>query len=225
MKKTIARMSAVALSIGAAFSVASPAMAAPASSLESITGGMSSESSLESLRSSLGSLGSLLGKPSPAPAPKPAPKPAPNPTPAPKPSPGVVTPSPRYLADDVYNDTNVWRKQHGNLPQLKYNVNIYNDAQKWANHLAATGEFRHDPELATNPKFKYVYAENIYYMRGGDINSQRVVKGWENSAGHRDNMANPEWNMSAVGVAQSRDGGWYVVARYTSQERFDKFYK
>lgn len=203
-----------------------PKMALPAVLVAGLATGLTTpgQATAESSMSSLGSLGSLFGTPTP---PQTA-KPAPTPTPAPVPTPPAVTkPTPNPPANNVrtnvqINDlTNQHRKANGTAP-LTYNYTIERDAQRWADYLAATGDFFHDPELGTT--YRYVYAENIYRIRGTRLTANHAMQGWLNSPGHRANMLNPGYSLSGIGIAQGKNGSWIVVARYADATTFQKYH-
>lgn len=164
-------------------------------------------------------------KPTPQPQPKPTPKPTPQPQPQPKPTPQPQPKpnvTPEMTKKDVNNLTNAQRRSQGIRP-LQYNQTIQNDSQRWADHLARTGEFRHDPELGTT--YRYVYGENIFRVTGGGgVSAQQAFEGWMNSPGHRANMLNPAYNMSGVGVSHDGKRTWYVVARYADSNNFYKYH-
>lgn len=67
-----------------------------------------------------------------------------------------------YLPPGFHSDCllahNDYRSFHG-VPPLKWSAELQRDAQGWANHLAATGKFEHDP--TARPKDQ---GENLYYQ-------------------------------------------------------------
>lgn len=217
MKKT-SRSIAVACAAALSLSLISPANAVSLS----LSGSLS------------GSLDGLLGSWGPAPQPKPQPKPQPQPEPQPNPAP-QPEPNPQpgnkpdnknnssIIAQEAEQETNRLReKNNPSAPALKHVDLIQQDCQKWADYLAKNKVFYHDPELKT--KFKYVYAENIAWFPAGALNGKEIVYAWANSPGHRANMLNSSWDLSAVAVSQASDGSWYVVARYTNEDRFDNYH-
>lgn len=207
MKKT-SRSIAVACAAALSLSLISPANAVSSS----LSGSLS------------GSLDGLLGSWGPAPQPKPQPEPHPNPQPTPQPDnePDNKNNS-SIIAQEAEQETNKLRaKNNPSAPALKHVNLIQQDCQNWADFLAKNKVFEHDPELKT--KFKYVYAENIAWFPAGALNGKEIVDAWANSPGHRANMLNSSWDLSAVAVSQASDGSWYAVARYTNEDRFNNYH-
>ena len=53
--------------------------------------------------------------------------------------------------------------------------------------------------------------ENIFMERGWDDPVNFAVVFWWYSPGHQENMLNPEYTESGVGLAQGSDGTWFVT--------------
>lgn len=53
--------------------------------------------------------------------------------------------------------------------------------------------------------------ENIAYMRGFDDPAAVAVEKWLESTAHRKNLLGPNWQESAVGVAVTEDGTYYMT--------------
>ncbi len=53
--------------------------------------------------------------------------------------------------------------------------------------------------------------ENIAYMRGYDDPAALAVEKWMDSTAHRKNLLGPNWKESAVGVAITSDGTYYLT--------------
>ena len=53
--------------------------------------------------------------------------------------------------------------------------------------------------------------ENIAYMRGYDDPASLAVEKWMESTAHRKNLLGPNWKESAVGVAITSDGTYYLT--------------
>ena len=53
--------------------------------------------------------------------------------------------------------------------------------------------------------------ENIAFNKGYDNPAEFAVERWMNSPSHRENVLNPRWRESAVGVALSSDGAYYFT--------------
>ena len=89
------------------------------------------------------------------------------------------------------------------------NQQLNNASQAWADEMARTGNFSHDPNLgAAGAKSENIFKSNRQHLTAGD-----VVNAWGNSPGHQRNMLDGI-NEMGTGVAQDANGNWYVVARY-----------
>jgi len=53
--------------------------------------------------------------------------------------------------------------------------------------------------------------ENIAYMRGYDDPAELAVQKWMESTAHRKNLLGANWKESAVGVAMTADGTYYLT--------------
>lgn len=53
--------------------------------------------------------------------------------------------------------------------------------------------------------------ENIAYMRGYDDPAELAVQKWLESSAHRKNLLGPNWKETAVGVAVTSDGTYYMT--------------
>lgn len=56
-----------------------------------------------------------------------------------------------------------------------------------------------------------VIGENIAYMRGYEDPAALAVEKWMESTAHRKNLLGPNWKESAVGVAITKDGTYYMT--------------
>jgi uncharacterized protein YkwD len=53
--------------------------------------------------------------------------------------------------------------------------------------------------------------ENIAYHRGYKDPAAKAIELWLDSPGHRQNMLNPDWKETAIGVAIAADGSYYFT--------------
>jgi uncharacterized protein YkwD len=53
--------------------------------------------------------------------------------------------------------------------------------------------------------------ENIAYMRGYDDPATLAIEKWMESTAHRKNLLGSNWKESAVGVAITADGTYYMT--------------
>ena len=53
--------------------------------------------------------------------------------------------------------------------------------------------------------------ENIAYNQGFKKPLDCAVEGWMNSPSHKENLLDPNWKESAVGIAVTADGTYYFT--------------
>lgn len=53
--------------------------------------------------------------------------------------------------------------------------------------------------------------ENIAWISGGGDTASRTVNSWMRSEGHRENMLNPKFKESGIGLAVTREGKYYFT--------------
>jgi uncharacterized protein YkwD len=65
-------------------------------------------------------------------------------------------------------------------------------------------------------------AENLGQLPGplADV-PRRVVQMWLDSPGHRSSLLDPVWTQTGVGIAQDREGYYYVVQLYLLPRRME----
>lgn len=116
------------------------------------------------------------------------------------------------LRSQVIDETNTFRKYNGGprITQVMLDNRTHLNAQAWADELARTQSFYHDPKLNSVDN---IYAENIYMTGSANPTAQEIVNAWANSPGHRANMLQG-YNRIGVGISRGSNGMWYVVARY-----------
>lgn len=135
----------------------------------------------------------------------------------PRPSlPAPSAPAPQTNVEDVKaqitDQTNNYRLNNSPkkyVAKLKATDQINNGAQNWANKMAQTNNFNHDPNLGASG----AKSENIFMSNAPVLAAQDVVNAWAKSPGHERNLLDGV-NETGVGIAKSDDGNWYVVARY-----------
>lgn len=64
-------------------------------------------------------------------------------------------------------------RQTRSIAPLAWNVELAADARRWAEHLAATGEFAHAPERPVEPE-----GENLWAGTRGHYRIEAMVDGW-----------------------------------------------
>lgn len=128
-------------------------------------------------------------------------------------------------AKAVVERTNAFRESQGLDPQT-VNPALAKAARDFARFMAKTGKYGHaadgrqPAERAAAHGYEYcLVLENIAYLYksrgyGTGALARELVEGWKNSPEHRKNMLEPAATQTGVGVAQSRDGGYYGVQMF-----------
>jgi len=103
-----------------------------------------------------------------------------------------------------------------NVQSVKLDEKLIQVAQEWAAKNAQVDNMVHRKNLPSfMSEFNYSYMnENLFYAKsttGSKPTPEQVVTGWMNSPGHRRNMLKDRIDRIGLGIAQARDGGYYVV--------------
>ena len=112
----------------------------------------------------------------------------------------------------VLSQINQSRAQAGR-PPVSMNYQMAANAQRWAEHLAATGRLQHTTTLRQEtPAGSWWGAENA----GGPstTGSTRIHERFMGSSSHRSNILSSSANIAGTGVARDRYGNWWVVHRF-----------
>ncbi|HEX8693257.1 MAG TPA: CAP domain-containing protein [Longimicrobium sp.] len=146
----------------------------------------------------------------------------------------ALTPAPPAAAGElgpVVGAVQEWanrvRRENG-APVLRRDEALEKVAAEYSRELAARGELAHEsptPGRATPAERLAAggarfgrWAENLAWATEGRDNvGWRVVNGWMFSPGHRAHLLDPGFHYVGTGVAQGRDGSWYVVQLYAAQ--------
>ncbi|MBN2334840.1 CAP domain-containing protein, partial [Candidatus Bathyarchaeota archaeon] len=125
-----------------------------------------------------------------------------------------TTPEVVELQDYVLGLVNEERVKAG-LGELEIDTNPI--AQRHAESMLETGEFRHNPELPGT------MGENIKYLKKGELSDEEaldrmmyemVYDDAEYEWGHRDNILSEDYSRVSVGVAYN-DGSIYLVQDFS----------
>ncbi len=133
-----------------------------------------------------------------------------------------MTRQPSEFAQDVLRLTNEFRAEHG-LSPLTMNEKLAVTAQKYSQTMAEDDFFSHIGEDSSNPWDRAevegytarAVGENI---AAGQGTPEQVVQGWISSAGHRQNLLNPNYTELGVGYFELKnDTGQVNYYRYWTQ--------
>lgn len=109
--------------------------------------------------------------------------------------------------EELYDRINASRAEAG-LPDLLPHLSAMDQAQAWAEHLAATGTLAHSPDprgaLSGTPG---LVAENV----GMGSSIAEVHETFLASPAHRNNILSSTYNFVGVGHAVAADGTVFVV--------------
>ena len=125
----------------------------------------------------------------------------------------------RTLERRVFEMLNAERRSQG-LSELEWNDDVaavarlhsYNMAEaKFFSHRGSDGSMVDDRADRVGLGSWRTIGENIAYMRGFDDPATLAVEKWMESTAHRKNLLGPNWKESAVGVAITADGTYYLT--------------
>ena len=197
-----------ALSLASILSVASLSIATgsqPEAHAASSLSSLSSSSSLPSLP--LPHIPSHPSHPSKPSVPSQPSKPA-------QPQPGAHNKADAAKLNQIVEETNKLRKQHGLAP-VKRDGNLDKVSQNWANHLAHIDELNHRPQFWTKyPNYLNRGGSENILQAWNDYSAHDLVQIWYNSPGHRANMLSPKAKSLGVGMATRHDGKLYAVQNF-----------
>ena len=83
--------------------------------------------------------------------------------------------------------------------------------EKFFSHRGSDGSMVDDRADRVGLGVWRTIGENIAYMRGYDDPAALAVEKWMDSTAHRKNLLGPNWKESAVGVAITSDGTYYMT--------------
>ena len=109
----------------------------------------------------------------------------------------------------VYSQTNAQRSAN-KLSTLAASPRLDKIAQDWANHLAATSEWRHNPNVFTQVRSVGTWTLVGENLAAGYADGNSAVVGWMNSSGHRANILG-KYNRIGIGIAYGGKYGIYYV--------------
>ena len=123
------------------------------------------------------------------------------------------------LERKVFEMLNTERRSQG-LTELEWNEDVAAVARMHSNNMAEAKFFSHrgsDGSMVDDRADRVglgswrTIGENIAYMRGFDDPAALAVEKWMESTAHRKNLLGPNWKESAVGVAITADGTYYLT--------------
>ena len=91
-------------------------------------------------------------------------------------------------------------------------------ARTWSDEMARTGDFRHNPSVSGQICCWSAWGENIAWagpvdaMGGWKAAADRIMRGWLDSPGHRDNLMSATFDEVGIGVSVASNGRMYATA-------------
>lgn len=106
------------------------------------------------------------------------------------------------------------------LPKVKRRAKIMRVARAWSVTQARQGRLAHNPAYAQQiPSGWSRASENVAWTTAkGSAKklAKRTVKAWLRSPGHRANILDPHMTKTGVGVARSKQHGWYFTQNFSN---------
>ena len=117
------------------------------------------------------------------------------------------------IFEDILNETNAFRKSNG-LPALTARLELNKPAQQHSDDMAnGVVPFGHEgfnarqQSLMSQMNTLRVFGENVAF---GPTSGKEVVKGWENSPPHRQNLLG-NFKYIGIGIASDKSGRLYYT--------------
>jgi uncharacterized protein YkwD len=133
---------------------------------------------------------------------------------------GALTPSAiRMLERDAFGLINAERERAG-LGALKWSDKVADVARLHSNNMAEYNFFSHKgldgqmvDERAERLKMGdwMAIGENIAFMKGYENPVGVAVEKWLQSPRHKENLLNPGWTETAIGLSVTADGKYYFT--------------
>jgi uncharacterized protein YkwD len=114
-----------------------------------------------------------------------------------------------FLEEQLFVEVNYIRKQN-NLPELKKNDQLQKAAKNKTIDMVSYKYFAH---ISPNNKkwSQFIKEEGYNYIFAGEnlakdyLSSKEIINAWVESPAHRENILNPEYNETGIGVSISHD--------------------
>jgi uncharacterized protein YkwD len=120
---------------------------------------------------------------------------------------------------EIFDLINEERRKKG-LGELTWDASLSRLARDYSQKMARENFFSHydgngeavdDRAKAMRIKNWSKIGENLFFCEGYDNPNATAVRGWMKSPTHRDNILDPDYNVSGIGVAQTASGKIYVT--------------
>lgn len=120
---------------------------------------------------------------------------------------------------EIFELINQERSKKG-LGDLVWDSNLSRLARDYSAKMARENFFSHQDRSgesvdgrAKNMRIKNwsKIGENLFFCEGYDNPNLMAVRGWMKSPSHRDNILDPDYNVSGIGIAESENGRIYFT--------------
>ena len=117
---------------------------------------------------------------------------------------------------DLVDRHNATRRSNGLAP-LKFAPKISQQvSQPWSMKMANSNNLSHNSDFGWSGANRW--AENVAYA-SSDGDTARLMKMWMESAGHRENLLNPNYTVLAIGVVKKNGLTWATANFYAGSLR------
>lgn len=121
------------------------------------------------------------------------------------------------MEEEIIRKINNVRKEHGLMP-LKGNNVLKQVARGHSCSQATQNQFSHEEASGSTPSDRVrkagvrftLLGENIAMVKNVDRPVDEIVKGWIKSKGHRENILDPPFTQTGVGIWQE-NGSFYAT--------------
>lgn len=132
----------------------------------------------------------------------------------------------RGLERDTFEKVNDKRVSSG-LTSLKWSEKAAEVARLHSVNMAEKDFFSHrgadglmvDQRADKARLFNWTaIGENIAFMQGYPKPGEMAIEQWLLSASHRNNLLNPRWTQTAIGIAVTKDGKYYFTQVFLTEK-------
>ncbi|HYJ89815.1 MAG TPA: CAP domain-containing protein, partial [Pyrinomonadaceae bacterium] len=111
-------------------------------------------------------------------------------------------------------------RAHSGLSELAWNDSLADLAQNYSEKMAREGFFDHidsdGNSVVERAKHSHIrgwqkIGENLFECDPTNDLASLAIRGWMHSPTHRDNILDPEWRATGIGIAYSSDGEIYIT--------------
>lgn len=137
----------------------------------------------------------------------------------------VVTAQRNFYSSDYQNESQIFslinreRTKYG-LGQLGWNPGLADLARRYSEKMAREQLFEHidsdGNDVVARARKGHIrgwskIGENLFMCSPTDEYTSLSIRGWMRSPSHRENILDPEWRDTGIGIARSRNGDIYIT--------------